>query len=56
MLKLEKSQADWVLVAPATWETEIGRSTVLGKPGQNKFVKPHLKGKKAECGDLGGIK
>jgi putative alpha-1,2-mannosidase len=33
-------------VTLATWETEIGRITVLGQPGQKKFLKPCLYRKK----------
>jgi hypothetical protein len=36
----------------ATWETEMGKIEVPGKPGQKKFVRPHLNRKKAKNGGM----
>jgi hypothetical protein len=32
------------------WEAEVGRIMVPDQPGQKKFVRPHLNGRKAGYG------
>jgi hypothetical protein len=44
------SWARWYLSSQAIWEAKIRKVTVPDQPGQKKFVRPHLNGRKAGYG------